>query len=92
MFPQPSYEQVKAIMAVNGNKPPLMGFRLCRQTDQDAYDFSPYVSSLDQIETATGITFFPDATPSQKAALNDFSSRGIWKVDRRFFERPCGSG
>jgi hypothetical protein len=43
-----------------------MGFHLCPKTEQEAYKFSPYASSLQEIEKATGIKFFPDATPSEK--------------------------
>lgn len=92
LFPQPSYDTVKAIMTANGGHKPTMGYRLCPVTDQDSYDFTPYVSSLSEIEDLTGISFFPDATPSEKDALNEYSSRGIWKVDRRYFPMPCGEG
>lgn len=92
MFHQPAYATVKAIMATNGNKKPLMGFRLCESTDQDDYDFGPHVSSLQQIQDLTGIRFFPEVTDAEWRELNGFSSRGIWRVDRRFFERPCGGG
>jgi DNA/RNA endonuclease G (NUC1) len=90
LFNQPRYSRVKAIMSANGGKIPAMGFRLCRSTDQDAYDFAPFASSLSEIDGLTGVTFFPDASASEKNALNDFSSRPIWRIDRRFFERPCG--
>jgi endonuclease G len=59
IFHQPTYASVKAIMQSNGGKLPLMGFRPCRSTDQDAYDFAPFVSSLTEIENLTKITFFP---------------------------------
>lgn len=90
LFYQPQYGQVKAIMAANDNKPPLMGFHLCRGTNQEDYDFKPYAASLKQIEDLTGLTFFPAAGPSLKNELDGYSARAIWKVDRQFFERPCG--
>jgi len=90
LFQQPTYHQVKAIMSSNGDKPPLMGFHLCRTTDQEAYDFTPYASTLSEIERLTGIIFFPAASASEKSALNDYSSRAIWKIDKQFFEKPCG--
>ena len=68
------------------------GFRLCASTDQDAYDFAPYVSSLTEIERLTGITFFPGVNAAEKTQLNEFSSQGLWAIDRQFFERPCGQG
>ena len=91
LFWQPTYENVRSIMAATGgDNAPVLGYRLCRSTDQEDYDFTPYVSSLDEIESLTGITFFPDAEGSERRALNQFSSRGIWAIDRRFYPAPCG--
>lgn len=53
IFPQPSYARVRSIMASNGGKTPSMGFRNCRYTDQDDYDFTPYSASLSEIEGLT---------------------------------------
>ena len=92
IFPQPNYARVQSIMASNGNKPPSMGFRNCRYTDQDDYDFTPYSAALSEIEGLTGIEFFPEATSSEKAELNEFSTRGIWGVERSYYARACGFG
>ena len=90
IFPQPSYARVQAIMASNGGKIPSMGFRSCRYTDQDNYDFSPYVASLTEIEGLTGIEFFPGATAAEKEELDAFSTRNIWNVERSYYARACG--
>lgn len=90
IFPQPSYERVKSIMASNGGNPPSKGFRSCRYTDQDDYDFSPYVASISEIEGLTGIEFFPGFSPSEKEELDAFSTRSIWSVERTYYARACG--
>jgi endonuclease G, mitochondrial len=91
LFPQPGYSKVKAIMAANGGRKPLMGYRNCRTTNQESYDFQPHASSLAEIERLTGLTFFAGASVEEKTALNSLSSRGLWPIEMQYFERPCGS-
>ncbi len=91
LFPQPSYKKIKSIMAANGNKKPSMGYRNCQSTNQDSYDFHPFVSSLSDIEKLTKIKLFPSVQPTQKQSLDEMSSRALWKVEARFFDERCGS-
>lgn len=91
LFPQPSYSKVKAIMAANGGRKPLLGFRNCKSTNQESYDFQPHASSLAEIERLTGLTFFADVPVPEKTKLNSLSSRGLWTIELQYFERPCGS-
>jgi endonuclease G, mitochondrial len=91
LFSQPSYSKVKAIMAANGGRKPLMGYRSCRTTNQESYDFQPHASSLAEIERLTGLTFFAGVSVEEKTVLNGLSSRGLWPIELQYFERPCGS-
>jgi endonuclease G, mitochondrial len=91
LFPQPGYSKVKAIMAANGGRKPLMGYRNCRKTNQESYDFQPHTSSLVEIERLTGLTFFADSSVPEKTGLNNVSARGLWPIELQYFERPCGS-
>lgn len=89
-FEQPEYARVKTIMQNNGNQVPRMNWRSCSQTDQYAFDFDSFSTSISEIEKLTGIEFFPDMEASEKSQLNDFSDNSIWKIDLKYFADPCG--
>lgn len=78
-------------MAANGGRKPMLGFRMCRGTNQELYDFTSHVATLAEIEKLTGVSFFPRSSVEQKTLLNQVSNRGLWPIEMHYFEKPCGS-